>query len=334
MATRTAETPTGRAAFRPGPRGTTLRAEHIGSRVALRPARATVHSVFRQACNIETDDGSLVTLLASQAGNLPHGIRCVLPEPEDFQALLEPGQRVAIGEGSLQVQEAGVTVDLSAASLWHCALPACVINAYSDASFRLLLELRAILREQAPAGGLVPLLLRDEVPSSALDHALQRRLLRALPTLREASLVSDASLAAQALEQLVGLGPGLTPSGDDFIVGYLAALCTRRSTERGSRLLLTGLIAFVTGLAARTNLISRQFILDALAGEVSEHLAELVRALCLQDDARFRAFASRVAGIGHSSGADSLVGLLFGFSPSLVLGQAIDLRAGVTPAAR
>jgi hypothetical protein len=274
-----------------------------------------------------------VTILAAPAGNLPHGIRCSLPEPADFQTLLAPGQRVAIGAGSLQVQEAGVTVDLSSASLWRCAMPAGVIDAYSTSTFRMLVELRAILREQARAGGLAPLLLRDARPSSPLDQALQRRLLHALPTLRRASLASDASLAAHALEWLVGLGPGLTPSGDDFIVGYLAALYSCCSQERGRRSLLTGLIAKVTGLTVRTNLISRQFILDALAGEVSEPLAELVRALWQRDDARFRTFASRVAGIGHSSGADSLVGLLFGLAPSLVLGPETEFRAGSSPAA-
>ena len=58
--------------------------------------------------------------------------------------------------------------------------------------------------------------------------------------------------------------------------------------------------------ARHANLISRQFLLDAVAGEFSESLADLVSAIAVSD-ARMRVVsARRVVRIGHSSGADAL----------------------------
>jgi len=246
-----------------------VRAERIGSRVASRFA-GSVHSVFRQACNIETDDGALVTVLAQGLGNLPHGIRCTLPEPADFQALLSVGQAVVAEVGCLRIPQAGIAVDLSGATPWRCGLAARVVDPGSDETLSALLDLRAILQEQAPPSGFAPLLLRDEDPGSPLDKAMQKRLRQTLPGLEVATVSLDPAIAVQALAQLIGLGPGLTPSGDDFIVGYLAALFSRSSRAQVLRPCLAALSDPLARLAASGNLISRQFILDAVEGEFSE----------------------------------------------------------------
>jgi Protein of unknown function (DUF2877) len=270
-----------------------------------------------------------MTLLSASAGNLPSGIRCARFEPEDFRAVLRPGQRVILARNALEVPEARVTVDLTDASRWCAALPVAGVDPDAEGTLGLLVELRRMLRDEAPEGGLVPLLLRSGAPSSTLERALHNRLLRALPALRVAFLAGDTALAEQALKQLVGLGSGLTPSGDDFIVGYLAALHSRRPAQLGPDWLANGLSARVASLATHTHLISRQFILDALGGCVSESFGEVLRALSRRDPVSFRAAASDIAAMGQSSGADSLVGLLFGFRPELVLAQMSDVRGEV-----
>ncbi len=302
----------------------------IGSRAPCRFVRGGVHSVFRQACNIELDDGALVTLLGQEPGNLPHGIRCLLPEPEDFQVWLRPGQAVATDGSLLRISEAGVAVDLSGAAHWRCGLDGCAIDPDAEPSVRALRAARLVLQQQAPRNGFAPLLLRDAAPGSSLEQAMQTRLRQTLPALSRAGSSLDCGAAAQALGQLAGLGPGLTPSGDDFIVGYLAALYVRCLREPLLRAFLVGLIAPVTRLAAAGNSISRQFMLNALAGEFSESLAQVVLAVAAHDELRLRQSAARLVRVGHSSGADSLVGLLFGLRPSLVSADASEPAAALT----
>lgn len=300
---------------------TFVHALSIGSRAQLRFARGGVHSVYRQACNIELEDGALLTLLVRETGNVPHGIRCALPEPADFRGWLHAGLAVAADGACLRIPEAGVAVDLSGAARWRCGIRSCAIDPDLGSTLRALCTVRLLALEQAPRSGFAPLLLDATAPGSPLEHAMQRRLRHTLPALARASSSLDCVAAAQALEQLAGLGPGLTPSGDDFIVGYLAALHCRGSREPLLRKFLDGLTAPLTRLAAAANLISRQFLLNAVEGEFSESLAQLVLAVQADDEPRLRDSAERLVRVGHSSGADSLVGVMFGLRASLVLGD-------------
>ena len=148
---------------------------------------------------------------------------------------------------------------------------------------------------------------------------MQRRLRQALPALSCAGSNLDCDAAAQALARLAGLGPGLTPSGDDFIVGYLAALSSRRVCEPWLWPYLSELSGPVMQFALAANLISRQYLLNALAGEFPESLAQVVVGIAGNDDLRLRESTARLVRVGHSSGADSLLGLLFGLCPAFVL---------------
>ncbi len=310
---------------------TLARALSIGARAPCRFTHGSVHSVYRQACNIELEDGALVTLLGREPGNVPHGIRCALPQPADFRAWLRPTQAVAADGLSLHVPAAGIAIDLSAAVRWHCGLRRCAIDLRAEPTVHALRSLRTVLREQGPRSGFAPLLLLDATPGSPLDRAMRRRLMQALPALSCADADLDFAAAAQALAPLAGLGPGLTPSGDDFIVGYLAALYGRCSCEPRLRPYLSGLYGPVMQFALTANLISRQYLLNALAGEFSESLAQVVVGIAGNDDLRLRESTARLVRVGHSSGADSLLGLLFGLCPAFVL--ADPAAAGLVAAA-
>jgi hypothetical protein len=52
---------------------------------------------------------------------------------------------------------------------------------------------------------------------------------------------------------------------------------------------------------------------DALQGHFAERLADVVRSVCAGSDVA--GAAMRALRVGHSSGADVLCGLLFGYSP-------------------
>jgi hypothetical protein len=305
-----------------------LPALSIGSRVA--PAGAgRVRSVYRQACNVELNSGVLLTLLCAALGNLPHGIRFALPGPQDLREWLRPGQAVVSESSQLRIAQARVTIELSRASRWSCELSAC--DVYATPIVRAMLAALAALREHSVRGGFAPLVLNDADPGSPLAGAMRRRLWSSLPLLDSARASLDAPLAAEALEQLAGLGPGLTPSGDDFIVGYLAGLQSRCRLDSALRPFVNGLTAPLARVAAASNLISRQFILNALDGEFAEGLAAVVAAITAHDQHRARAAAERLACLGHSSGCDSLLGLLYGLRPSLVLGSAPSLAEGAVP---
>jgi Protein of unknown function (DUF2877) len=106
-----------------------------------------------------------------------------------------------------------------------------------------------------------------------------------------------------AIGGLIGLGPGLTPSGDDFLVGALALLDAL--AERKAHAALTRAIAVAPrGL---TSPLSDYLLRAAAAGHIGESLCRAISAVI--SGAIDPAVAS-IREIGHSSGWDMLVGVV------------------------
>ena len=140
--------------------------------------------------------------------------------------------------------------------------------------------------------------VRDELPAAALV------------------LLADADPAC--VRDLLGLGSGLTPLGDDVLAGWLAALVAADHPARHP------VAAEVTRLApTRTTLLSATLLACAVRGEVLPEYAAVVRAL----DRDPTAEVDRLVAVGHTSGRGMLLGL------SLAL-SVIDHPATATPTAR
>jgi hypothetical protein len=100
-------------------------------------------------------------------------------------------------------------------------------------------------------------------------------------------------------DSLIGLGPGLTPAGDDFVGGAMIAL---RAFEQAP--LAERIAAWALPLAkTNTNRISRAHLECAAAGEGHEALHDL---LCTFEEKHLE----RLARIGHTSGLDAAAGAL------------------------
>ena len=111
--------------------------------------------------------------------------------------------------------------------------------------------------------------------------------------------------APRAANALIGLGPGLTPAGDDFVGGALIALRAAGHGERADRI-----AAWALALAERgTNRISRAHLRCAAAGEGHEALYDLLRALNAGEVAIARS-VDALSRVGHSSGLDAAAGAL------------------------
>ena len=98
-------------------------------------------------------------------------------------------------------------------------------------------------------------------------------------------------------DALIGLGPGLTPAGDDFVGGAMIALRASGDVATADRI-----AAWALPLAAeRTSRISRAHLACAAQGEGHEALHDWLNGF--GDDA-YR----RLERIGHTSGLDAAAG--------------------------
>jgi hypothetical protein len=114
----------------------------------------------------------------------------------------------------------------------------------------------------------------------------------------------DASRLIAGACALLGLGEGLTPAGDDCLVGALAVLHAVDPAPLMREPAVAGAIA--EAAAARTTAIGREFVLHALAGRFSEPVLAVLRARSRAESARA---AAHLAALGATSGADTLGGM-------------------------
>ncbi len=108
----------------------------------------------------------------------------------------------------------------------------------------------------------------------------------------------------EPVERLVGLGPGLTPSGDDFLGGMMIALAMSGFTNAAS-----ALAAPVLAAAPRaTNRISAAHLGAAARGLGADALHRSIDSLASGDRQALASALDALDSIGHSSGWDAMAG--------------------------
>lgn len=257
---------------------------------------AKVHSVFERAANLELAGQRLVVLLDATCPNVPHGIRLASSAWYRLRASLRVGDALELDPHGLWFTRSGARVDLSAAHRWQVDLAGTHADRCDAGVGRGLAAVSAVAHAVHARTG-------DPVAA-----AYSRRLARVQPPLESAIRALRADHAIEQLHRLLGLGCGLTPSGDDFIVGCLAGLAigTRNQPER-SRFLMD----VTCGLDnSATTLISRQHLSDACHLEFAQPLAELAIAIGIGSADALSKLDAALA-VGASSGADGVQGLLF-----------------------
>lgn len=292
-----------------------LTALSIGETVPQTNFDAVVHSVFRSAANLRSNDGNtLLTLTAADQPDLPQGIRLDTPPGFSFETL-RPAEPAARRGGTLRL--ASLTIDLRSASLWTCDLSALrtdLTHPQVTAAWRSVWRALNARQRQTNAAIIAETLLHGTHNPQAPHPPLTRIAADALRRLLAAARQLDPSAAAPALTALIGLGGGLTPSGDDLLVGFLAGLwCTLRENPRRIAF-LSQLSETIIALSPRTNDISRTYLIHAARGKVSSRLKDLADSLSRGENSHLLQTAEAAMQTGHTSGMDAVTGLLAGLS--------------------
>lgn len=264
----------------------------------------SLHSRFRGAANLSTPLG-LVTLLSPGRCLQPYAVR--LDRNFDY-GTLEPGA-LALGPQGLAVN--GVTaVSFTQAASVDLRLPPGPAPGLGAA--------RAIRRflASAPEEGLSRLALgRHDGPYAEI-------LFPRLKTLRRAVRAGETGASAQAARRMAGCGPGLTPSSDDLLCGYLSLLPAAGPWS--------GMAAAIAASASQgTNAISASLLSRAGAGYFSEDVLGLLACLRAGEEGQALTRALlRVASFGSSSGYDFLTGVYFGVLDACAIGGMYIDQAG------
>jgi hypothetical protein len=217
---------------------------------------------------------------------------------------LAPGAEVRSHGRGLEVDDR-FAFDFATADVWQP--PAAPLSAIAslDAGVQLL---AAMARQRSPGGLGALLWLPANVLNEKAFEAVDPLLRAAMPpvaALRRwlAAALAQVEAPPPAIDALIGLGPGLTPSGDDFLCGAMAALHYLRRADVASRL-----AAIVLPRLSATNLISAAYLRCASTGDASSVLFDVLDCLRAADEVLLAQRLDAVDRVGHTSGWDCLAG--------------------------
>lgn len=259
--------------------------ERVMAQVMGPPQRGLVHSAFSSAANLLFPPHFMLSLNYFPSTNaadsifsqpnlplMPNGLLLGAQPGAD----LRTGTPVLLGAGRLVLEALACSLDCSQCERWNPQI------------------------ERPPTLDIG--LLRTNARWLAL-FCQQHRPAAANPAPDFQAGESILSLAAR----LCGRGPGLTPSGDDFLAGWLAA----GWLLYGPQPAFLANCRQITEIASqRTNILSQCWLAHAASGAVAYPIQQLLAALPTSDHERLEQTASSVLALGATSGHDLLQGIL------------------------
>lgn len=267
-----------------------------------------VHSVFERVTNVISRDEHLVALCARTCDDAPWTVRVDVADWSDYR--FAPGDTIEIARDGIAFRgEVELQVVFNGPSTWDArSVP---LEADATTLAARIRVLTAMLEARGVRGGAL-------APSTHVDPfaaAVAARLSDKVDAIARAEVAGDSEAVAEAVEGMLGLGPGLTPAGDDVLTGLALV-----AAQAGSRVAILPRV-LADALAKRpdcTTLLSRVTLQEALRGRARQMLVDLLERLSLCDlEAGASAHSLRssvegVLGIGHTSGTDILSGILAG----------------------
>ncbi len=285
--------------------GPVLRAQSIGA-VAVREISQSVSgritAVFDRSVYVDLGN-QWICIGDATVGNGPVNL---LLEPTPYSGVfadLVVDQPVRVCAGAVHLGNRPLVIE-TPAKIWSPPLVPCWTN---ESLMRGLDALNAISRGRVPRQGLGVFLYGHGAELSDTREAhvcalpvfeLERWLLNQLVDKRCVEGVPESA------QQLIGLGPGLTPSGDDFLGGVLIALSLVHRQDIAALLYAD----ICPHLATRTGPISRTHLVAASAGQGLETLHLAINSVIQGNVEMIPTRVHHIERIGSSSGWDALAG--------------------------
>jgi len=262
-----------------------------------------VVSTFERVINIKLFYPScLIAIATDNVISAPYMMKTKnLKAFNELQRRTKIGDSICFNEKKLLIINT-CTVDYTPAKTWDNSINIKPLN-YSVVENKYN-NLKTYLSEFGKTGGiLTAFLMREEGTHQIIPKMYDSYFKVILDQL-------ETELSVDNLQQFIGLGVGLTPSGDDFITGLLSVLyCYAQHQSK-----ITELICSLKNInfQNKTTHVSSYMISNALTGQVNTPLKDYI-ALELDNKRMNKQLIDSIISIGSTSGTDMLVGVCFGF---------------------
>ncbi|MGC8721153.1 MAG: DUF2877 domain-containing protein [Caldisericaceae bacterium] len=255
----------------------------VGDCVNLNVLQGRVHTAFREVLNCEIDN-SIVSIVTPSIGSGPNNI---VVNRDDFDSF-----------GDVQSNFDFSSINFNGAKVFDSRIALSNFD-YQEFLSNLNLFERIVIKEGSP---LSCAFILDKRRNNFFITPFERNL---RDRLRD-SYHKFMSGSIEEVNNLKGVGYGLTPQGDDLISGtlvaiYMYGLVKQIDTDK--------IRNEIYNLAKGENEISNTFLFYASQGRVYEKFKNLLEAL-ISDRNKIYSSAMRFLDIGETSGADLSTGFI------------------------
>ncbi|MBS3815581.1 MAG: DUF2877 domain-containing protein [Hadesarchaea archaeon] len=281
-----------------------------------------IHSIFDRTFNLILED-NLVGIAQKDVTQTPINIVTSISSKESMSSLgLKKGKRVKVIEDQIIIRNV-LNISLEEAVIWR---PRTRVESHLDFdSIRRNVDLaKRVSKRKIKTDGLGQLLnslesilVGEEINSNDLNRVTEK----AIPSITQ--LVrgvreNDLRIVKSSARKLIGLGPGLSPSADDMLSGFmLAKWWIANSLDKRNVNRVRELNEAITDSKDRTTLVSQQLLVHGARGETNKAIEEFLEAILSGNKSSIESSVERVMSIGETSGVDTMLGLLMGLELSL-----------------
>ncbi|ENR5392966.1 DUF2877 domain-containing protein [Providencia rettgeri] len=262
--------------------------------------QGTIEQVFNKAINFSIDN-VLYTLLCSQLDNAPNSCRLI---NKDFSLFdIKEGESINLLDKEILVGN-NYLLSFSLCKEWQQPVINFNDNKLKKPSYLLYIEKQISSLD----------LILTENKSSLFKYqgdnffylSMTKQLVQLRSELIESIIKKDKENIVYVIRQFVGLGIGLTPSGDDYLVGLMAFLLL---IGHPVATFYPEFFKGITQSLGQTTPISAITLEKALNREYRENMQQLIQSLVDAKETNIYPQFLEILNIGSSSGSDMLFGL-------------------------
>ena len=266
-----------------------------------------VHSVFDHACNIQLEENNLVTLISPKLPNCPSAIKLDIAEDQKLCSIgFKTGMKSVINKDEIEIPGICISIKLSGAKVWDSSPLFLRSNISEEMLNKNIEKIRDLTLKCGEIEGVASILDGNKVDNNYKNFIIN-------PVKRLAKGISnfDYKEITEASKRLIGLGPGLTPAADDFLLGILASLYYMGYYFGNHLENLKKIAGFIIyDLPGRTTFISEIMLRNGMKARFSEPIRDLMLAVIHNTAVQDKCL--NLLNIGGTSGSDCAAGIVFG----------------------
>lgn len=258
--------------------------------------------MFDKGCNLINEANKVLSVVVPAIGPGPFSIvlqenQEIGPQVAEGFITLDPGHKIQVRSSALIIGQ--ITIYLNQARIWdpHLSYQDIKLNTVQNA----LPKISQRLIDHSPKSSLAGLLwMNDKDP-------FQVSVENQLPYLKKGFESANLDVLKRVAQNVAGVGVGLTPAGDDFLVGVMIGM-----RVAGRDAVVEPLVNALADTAIpQTTALSGAWLRAAARGEAGLAWHNLLESIQREDEPEQLTQAIKtIISYGQTSGADALFGFL------------------------